>query len=257
MSITVAFNTANLVAYHSHFHFKLADWGKQHALAAEKSTPEQLADFLRKIHFAGYDAAEIWVALVEKCADDPALAEQYNKVIQASGIKPVALGGSLNDRTARICQRLNIPATCGGFGGSDKATVLRLMREPGIQFNYENHPEKSVAEISQRIDAGETGMGICLDTGWLGTQGIDAPKAVRQLGRLIRHVHVKDVQAAGKHETVPLGRGIVDIPGVLRELKATGYDGVLSWEDEPEDRNPFDIANESRQYILRQWDKPL
>jgi hypothetical protein len=34
-----------------------------------------------------------------------------------------------------------------------------------------------------------------------------------------------------------------------------GYGGVLSWEDEPEDRNPFDIAADMRQYIEGTWSR--
>jgi sugar phosphate isomerase/epimerase len=127
------------------------------------------------------------------------------------------------------------------------------MRESGILYNYENHPETSVEAIRHQIEGGADGLAIALDTGWLGTQGINAPAAVRQLGRLIRHVHLKDVAARGAHDTVKLGTGIVDIPAVVRELRAIGYSGVLSWEDEPENRNPWDIAAEMRQYIHDLW----
>jgi sugar phosphate isomerase/epimerase len=60
---------------------------------------------------------------------------------------------------------------------------------------------------------------------------------------------VKDVKAAGGHETVPLGTGVVDIDNTFVALNAIGYDGWYSWEDEPEDRNPYDIAAEMRQWI--------
>ena len=41
----------------------------------------------------------------------------------------------------------------------------------------------------------------------------------------------------------------VDINGVIRALKEIGYNGWYSWEDEPEDRNPFDSAVRNREYI--------
>ena len=52
-----------------------------------------------------------------------------------------------------------------------------------------------------------------------------------------------------------LGDRVVDIPGVIAELKKTGYDGMLCWEDEPEDRIPFEIAAEMRDYIAPEWSK--
>jgi sugar phosphate isomerase/epimerase len=255
MEPIIAFNTANLVAHYSGYRFALADWGKQAEQVTESTGVPEWADICQKIRASGYETIEVWVALVEKCTGDETRAAEFVRAMEENKLTPVALGAALNDGTALLCKKLRIPAVCGGYWGSDRATSARLMRETGIRYNYENHPEKSVEEIRKQIASGEDGLALALDVGWLGTQGIDAPNAVRQLGRLIRHVHLKDVRSAAAHLSVPLGTGCVDIPGVIRELKAIGYEGVLSWEDEPEDRNPFDIAAEMREYIEREWNR--
>ncbi len=252
-SPTVAFNMANLVAYFTDYRFQLKQWGQQHKLTAEKMNAEAWTDMCGQIRAAGYDAVEVWVALIERCGNDETLARTLRRILAEHGLRPLALGGTLNDATAKLCNQFGIPACCGGYWGSDHDTVVRLSRATGIAFNYENHPETSVQAIREQVRFGADGLAVAVDTGWLGSRGLDVPAAVRELGRLIRHVHVKDVAAPGSHETVRLGEGCVDIPGVLRELKAIGYDGPLSWEDEPEDRNPFDIAAEMREYILTQW----
>ena len=255
MSIRIAFNTANLVAHYSGYRFQLSNWMDQHALAVERTGIEEWSDICQRIRSCGYDAIEVWVALVERCGTDAQRAAAFSAAMRENGLTPVALAATLNDTTAVLCKRLSIPAVAGGYWGSDKATAARVMRETGIAYNYENHPDKSVDEIRQQINFGADGFAVALDTGWLATQGVDSPKAVRELGRLIRHVHVKDVKAMGGHETVKLGTGCVDIPAVFRELKAIGYEGVLSWEDEPEDRNPFEIAAEMHEYMTQQWAK--
>ena len=255
MKPIIAFNTANLVAHYSNYHFSMTDWGKEAAKVTAQTGVPEWTDICRKIRACGYDAIEVWIALVEKCATDEARAADFARIMKENHLAPIAMGASLNDTTATICKRFGIPAVCGGYWGADCATSVRVMRETGIHFNFENHPEKSVEEIRKQIGYGEDGLALAVDIGWLGTQGLNAPEAVRELGRLIRHVHLKDVHAPGKHETVALGTGCTDIPGVIRELKAIGYDGVLSWEDEPEDRNPFDIAAQMREYILREWSK--
>jgi sugar phosphate isomerase/epimerase len=253
MSVTIAFNMANLVAHYSDYRFKLSQWSAQHAMAVQRTGIQEWQEICEKIRACGYDAVEVWVALVEKCADDPDRAKAFRQTLISSNLTPVALAGTLNDKNARICQLLGIPCACGGYGDSSRETVVRLMRQTGILFNFENHPEKSVDAIRQQIQNGSDGLAVAVDTGWLLTQGIEAPAAIRSLGRLIRHVHLKDVAQAGGHETVKLGTGAVDIPGVVKELKAIGYQGVLSWEDEPEDRNPWEIAAEMRDYIHQQW----
>jgi sugar phosphate isomerase/epimerase len=55
---------------------------------------------------------------------------------------------------------------------------------------------------------------------------------------LIKHVHFKDVPAVGSHNCVAIGSGIVDVKGVLKELKACGYEGWLSIEIETSDHDP-------------------
>ena len=65
----------------------------------------------------------------------------------------------------------------------------------------------------------------------------------------MRHTHIKDVRAAGGHETVLLGEGVVDPGACIQALKGIGYKGWYSWEDEPEDRNPMDSAERNRLWI--------
>jgi sugar phosphate isomerase/epimerase len=85
--------------------------------------------------------------------------------------------------------------------------------------------------------------------GWLGTQGVDGPSVTEACAPSVRHTRVKDAKAAGKHDTCLLGEGSAAVAGCLKALRSTGYSGVYSWEDEPEERNPFDSAVRYRQWI--------
>lgn len=249
----IAFNTANLVGRVTGYRFKLDDWGKQEKLTIQRTDPAEFAAICGEIARCGYSAVELWQAHCHPSTLTEARAAEYRQALASNRLTPVSLAAAMTDDTARVCRMLGIPAICGGYWGSDRETSTRVMRSTGVLYNFENHGETSVDEIRNQVANGADGLAVALDTGWLGTQGMDAPATVRQLGRLIRHVHLKDVKAAGGHHTVKLGSGCVDIPGAVRELKSIGYTGVLSWEDEPEDRNPFDIAAEMRQYILRLW----
>lgn len=244
----IAFNTANLVGRVSGYQFSLNNWGEQHQRTAQQTDAKEWAAICREIADAGYTAIELWVAHVDPSTTDEKKAREFGRICHDHGLSIVALAGTLNDANATICEWLNIPRCSGGYWGSDLPTVRRLVQETGIGFNYENHPEKSVEEIVKAIEGGSAGIGVAVDTGWLGTHGVDAPAAVRLLGPLLRHIHLKDVKA-GTHETMPLGKGDVNIDGVIQACKEIGFAGWYSWEDEPEHRNPFDIAAEMRQWI--------
>ena len=45
---------------------------------------------------------------------------------------------------------------------------------------------------------------------------------------------------------------MVNIPAVLATYKAIGYPGWYSWEDEPEERNPMDLAAWTLSYLQKQ-----
>ncbi len=243
----IAFNTANLVARVTNHRFALSQWGEQHKKTAESMNEAEWADICREIADAGYRAIEVWVAHVENL--DERTASRYVKIMKDHGLTPIGLAGALTETSARICGWLGIPMANGGFWGTTPEEIKRVVESSGIAFNYENHPEKSIEEIRGKIAGVGADIGACIDTGWLGTQGVDAPAAARALGPLVRHVHLKDVKRAGGHETCPLGEGVVNIAGVIEALKEMGYTGWYSWEDEPEDRNPMDIAAEMRRWI--------
>lgn len=245
----IAFNTANLVARVTGYKFELKHWGEQHAQTVAQTDEKEWAAICQEIANCGYRAVEVWAAHADPSVMDEAKATLWRRILEDYGLTPIGYAGGLSEGTARICQWMGIPAANGGLWGTDLETVQRLCDENNLFFNYENHPEKSVAEILEKIGGGSERIGVCIDSGWLGTQGVDAVDAVTQLGTLVRHVHVKDVKATGGHETCPLGEGVVNLVGMLDALKAQGYSGAWSWEDEPEDRNPFDIAISSKDWI--------
>jgi inosose dehydratase len=94
-------------------------------------------------------------------------------------------------------------------------------------------------EVHRVLDG--CGIGLCLDSGHLLIGGTDPVELARQAPERIAHAHLKDVDAswaervrdgrASYTEAVaagmyrPLGQGDVDIAGLVRALRASGYDG--------------------------------
>ncbi|HJP33843.1 MAG: sugar phosphate isomerase/epimerase family protein [Candidatus Latescibacteria bacterium] len=244
--MAIAFNTANLVAQFTDWRFQLSNWGAQDALSARSMTEEVWDSTCAMIRAAGFDAVEVWSAHISPALTDEPRARRFREILDGHGLLPIGAAGGMTPELARVCQWMDMPACNGGFRCAED--VLKIAEATGIAANYENHPEKSAQAILDRIGPDER-IGVALDSGWLGTQGVDAVEAVRILGRRIRHVHLKDVKAPGAHETCQLGTGCVNLEGMIGALKEIGYQGHWSWEDEPEDRNPFDIAAATHAWI--------
>jgi L-ribulose-5-phosphate 3-epimerase len=247
--LPIAFNTANLVARVTEYRFELRNWGEQHKKTVAATDELAWASICRDIRAAGFRAVEVWEAHAAPEVMNAARAATWKTILEDHELAPIGYGGRFSPETAQVCQWLGIPAVNGNMGTLSPKDATELCRTTGIRFNHENHPEKSVAEIVAKIEGGNEFLGVCVDTGWLGTQAVAAPDAIRALGPLVRHTHIKDVKAAGGHATCLLGEGVVDVAGVLRALRAIGYTGWYSWEDEPEDRDPFASAARNRAWI--------
>ncbi|HWH69657.1 MAG TPA: sugar phosphate isomerase/epimerase family protein [Candidatus Sulfotelmatobacter sp.] len=245
----VAFNTANLVARCTQYRYALKNWGEQHQKTVAETNESAWAAICRDIAAAGFSAVEIWEAHAAPETLTRAKAAQWKHILDDHGLRPIGYAGGLRFETLQICQWLGIPHIDGGLRGQTPEEATRLCRAFGVGFNLENHPEKTVAEALAKVGGGNDWLGLCVDTGWFGTQGTNVPEAIRAAGKLVRHTHIKDVEAAGAHATCLLGQGVVDVAGCLAALRASGYTGWYSWEDEPEDRNPFDSAVQNRKWI--------
>jgi L-ribulose-5-phosphate 3-epimerase len=248
----ISFVTANLVGQVSGYRFELAHWGDQHKKTVAATDAAAWRSICREIRATGFRAVEIWEAHAAPEVMDRERAATWKKILDDEGLKAIGYGGILSRKTLQICQWLDIPRFNGWIGDNTPAQATALCQEMGVRFNLENHPQKNAAELLKIIGGGNEWLGICIDMGWLGTQGASGPEVIRACGPLVRHTHVKDVRAVGAHETCLLGDGVAQVAACISTLKEMGYTGWYSWEDEPEDRNPFDSAVRNRRWIEKQ-----
>jgi sugar phosphate isomerase/epimerase len=247
----IAFNTANLVARVNGYRFGDKQWGELHQATVKATDEKEFAAICALIASKGFDAVELWQAHADPSVMTEAKASTWTTILSDHGLKAIAYAGGPTPGVYDVCGWLGIPRIVGGLWGTDLDTASRLCASTGILYDYENHPEKSAQEMRSKIAGSDPALiGLGVDLGWMGTNYMDGPAVLRELGTLVRHVHVKDVSALGGHSTAPIGSGVVDVAACLAVLKARGYLGWYSWEDEPEDRNPFDVAVQSREFIL-------
>jgi len=101
-------------------------------------------------------------------------------------------------------------------------------------------------------------VSFCIDTAHTTLAGVDPAALIKQLGRRVQYMHLKDVDtyALSKAEGTAkmgtfraLGLGTVDFPAVKAALEDIGFDGVMCVElDQPVISN-YTSAEISRKYI--------
>lgn len=136
----------------------------------------------------------------------------------------------------------------------DRPGTIDLLEHHDVRLAVENHPQVPTPEaMGALIGDGAGGrIGTAVDTGWYATIERDPAEAILALGPHIMIVHLKDIKAAGAHDTCRFGAGIVPIEACVRALQEAGYTGPISVEHEPEDYDPTEECKESLE-MLRQW----
>jgi len=119
-----------------------------------------------------------------------------------------------------------------------KASVT-IARDHGVVLALENHIDYTSAEILEILErVGSDWLKVNFDTGNTLRMMENPVAAARRLGPHTVATHTKDLDAC-RHvppeewyffSSVPVGTGLIDMPGVVKALQESGYTGVLAVE---------------------------
>jgi inosose dehydratase len=89
-------------------------------------------------------------------------------------------------------------------------------------------------------------IGLCIDIGHTVRVGADLLGSIRNCGDRLFDLHIKDVTAATPQgRGTPVGRGIIDFPGLVRALIEVKFNGVAAFEYEEQPSDPLPGLAES------------
>ena len=130
-----------------------------------------------------------------------------------------------------------------------------LVCESGVALAIHNHGPgdklyPTPRSVLERVAGFDPRVGLCLDVGHTIKVGVDPAVAAREAGARLLDVHLKDVtEATPAGEDVEVGRGVIDIPGLLRVLVDMGYAGTAAFEYEKDEKDPLPGLAESVGYV--------
>lgn len=230
---------------------------------------------IREIAGAGYAGVEIFDGNLRQYEDRP---DKFRRVLDEAGVSLAAVYSGANfvyrdileDELWRIEQAATLAATFGATnlvvgGGAKRAAgttdddyrrlaegldrVADVAERHGMQASYHPHLT-TIVEGPDQIDRilSMSKIGFCPDTGHLAAGGGDPVDLIRRHADRVTHIHLKDFtpEPFGFH---PLGRGTVDLPGVVGALVEMAYDGWVTVELDEYDGAPAAAATESLGYL--------
>jgi len=252
----ISFTTANYVA--REVGYAMHGWGHGDRATNEAFAPlatyaEKLDELLGDVAALGFGAVDLWGAHLGADWATDEHVEIAVDTLRRHGLTVTTyatwVGPGNIERACELTVALGASIIGAGFSGDPQA-LAPVLAKHGVRLGVENHPEKTPGDVRAKIAAGGEMFGATVDTGWWGTQGYDAARAIEELGEHVLHVHLKDVLALDEpHETCRWGEGIVPIEECVRVLQRIGYTGVLTVEHEPETFDPTDDVRAMREQL--------
>ena len=261
---TISFITANYVArelgYQMTEGWMQGDTATQAAFKPIATFGQKLEAMLSDIKALGFTSLDLWTGHLNPDWATPEHLTVAKDLLAKHKVRVTSMAGwvaSLDylERSCKVANALGVGILAGGAPmlKENRADAVAILKYHGVKLGLENHPEKTPAEVLEQIaDGGDGHVGTSPDTGWWGTHGYDAPKALRELKGHMFTVHLKDIKAVGGHDTCRYGEGIVNIQGCVQALQEIGYDGPLGIEHEPERFDPAEDVRESL-HLLQGW----
>jgi sugar phosphate isomerase/epimerase len=120
--------------------------------------------------------------------------------------------------------------------------IEKLVKEYDIMMAIHNHPKQpknpnykfwDPEYVLSLVKDRDPRLGSCADLGHFARSGIKPVDALKMLKGRVISSHMKDLhEFTPDGHDVPFGTGISDIPGILDEMKAQGFEGNISIEYE-------------------------
>jgi L-ribulose-5-phosphate 3-epimerase len=209
---------------------------------------DRFDDLVARITAIGFDTIDLWFAHLNWRWATPDHVACAREVLARRDVTVASLAGSIvatTDDVSAACRLANalgvdLIAGVGEVVHRDRDGTVAVLRERGVRFGLENHPEKTPQDVLAAIGDAADVLGAAVDTGWWATQSYDPVRAIGALSERLFHVHLKDVAEPGTHISCMHGEGCANVAGCIDELLALGYAGPVSIEHEPYDRDPTD-----------------
>jgi inosose dehydratase len=181
--------------------------------------------------------------------------------IRNAGIDFYSAGVIYMNNKEEVDNAFRYAAACGirmiiGVPAHDWLTYTEeKVKETGIIVAIHNHGPgdlvyPTVAGIAEKIEKYDSRIGICMDIGHTSRLGLDPTAEFRKYFNRILEIHIKDEDRKDADgQTIEIGRGVIDIPGFLKEVLHLGYKGILSFEFEKDPKDPLPGLAESVGYV--------
>ena len=221
--------------------------------------------------FPGHKLGGKWGDQVFGTQMDAATRKEIKDLAASKGIKIVSTGVVVTNSPDewepffKLAKEMGMEYISCEPALADWDLVEKLVKQYGIQVSVHNHPQPSVYwnpdNLLSAIEGRSKKIGSSADVGHWRREGLNQIDCLKKLEGRIISLHFKDIAAKKEGEKeqhdVIWGTGILDVKGMLQELKRQNFKGVFcieyenNWDNSvPDIRKNIEYYNEVTEEIL-------
>lgn len=132
--------------------------------------------------------------------------------------------------------------------------VEEQVKSSGIRLAIHNHGPgddlyRSPDDVHARVKDLDKRIGLCIDVGHVQRIGQNPAEKIEKYKTRLYDIHLKDVDRNDEQgKPIEIGRGVIDIPAIIKALKKIGYQGTIAIEYEKDEQDPVPGLAESTGY---------
>jgi len=130
--------------------------------------------------------------------------------------------------------------------------VEQKVKETNIRLAIHTHgstqmPYPDPEDVMKHIAHLDPRIGICNDLAHSFRFGSNNIEDLKKYKDRIFDIHIRDIDSSGRG--CEMGRGVMDLPAIIRTLREIGYKGFITFEGDKDHENPFPGMAESIGYL--------
>jgi sugar phosphate isomerase/epimerase len=181
--------------------------------------------------------------------------------LKDAGITPASCGNiTLQNDEKNIRQAFEYAKDCGMptivcSPHPDSMPILdKMVKEYDIKLAIHNHgPEDkrfpSPYDVMKAVKGFDQRIGLCIDVGHTARAKVNPAEAIVKCKERLYDLHFKDISSTEPNgSTIEAGRGVLDLPAIVRSLKKIRYSNVVSVEFEGWENDPLPAVAETIGY---------
>jgi Sugar phosphate isomerases/epimerases len=223
-----------------------------------KFSLEETIKAIQRLNLHYVSIKDFHLALNSTTAERKAAIQKF----KAAGITPLSCGNITmqndeNDvrRAFEYAKDCDLPTIVCSPHPDSMPILDKMVKEYNIKLAIHNHgPEDkrfpSPYDVYKAVQGFDKRIGLCIDVGHTVRAKVDPAEAILKCRDRLYDLHIKDIASSEPNAaTIEAGRGIIDLPSVLRSLHKIKYDHLVSLEFEGQENDPLPAVSESIGYL--------